>query len=126
MSAESLLATDTVGNDEINPTTTNNEQIEPSTTNGLLYSNGTNNNNTGISSETSLEGQVESTKNIYDDNGQSAYNKSDLEPEALRKVFIGGLSYKTDDQTFRDYFSKYGDIEVNRKISKKEKYILFY
>jgi RNA recognition motif-containing protein len=113
MSAETLSAADTAVNDELNPTTTNNEQLEPSTTNGLLYSNGTN-NNTGIS-ETSAEGQVESTKNIYDDNGQSTYNKNDLEPEALRKVFIGGLSYKTDDQAFRDYFSKYGDIEVNRK-----------
>ena len=113
---ETLTATETVVNNESNPTTTttttSSEQIEASTTNGQLHSNGTNNNNSGIS-ETLTEGQVESTKNTYDDNGQSGFNKSDLEPEALRKVFIGGLSYKTDDQTFRDYFSKYGTIDVS-------------
>jgi RNA recognition motif-containing protein len=116
MSIETLTTTDTVVNNEINPSsTTTNEQAEPSTTNGLLHSNGTNNN----ISETSLEEQVESTKNTYDDNGQTTFNKSDLEPEALRKVFIGGLSYKTDDQSFRDYFSKYGEIDVRRKKFKK-------
>jgi len=117
MSAETLTATDTVVNNEINPTTTNTEQVEPTTTNGLLHSNGTN-NNIGTS-EASIEGQVESTKNTYDDNGQPSLNKNDLEPEALRKVFIGGLSYKTDDQTFRDYFSKYGDIDVSNKQQKE-------
>jgi RNA recognition motif-containing protein len=116
MSIETLTTTDTVVNNEINPSsTTTNEQAEPSTTNGLLHSNGTNNN----ISETSIEEQVESTKNTYDDNGQTTFNKSDLEPEALRKVFIGGLSYKTDDQSFRDYFSKYGEIDVRRKKFKK-------
>jgi RNA recognition motif-containing protein len=110
MSTEILTATDTVVNNEINPTTTNTEQAEASTTNGLLHSNG----NTGTS-EASIEGQVESTKNTYDDNGQQSFNRNDLEPESLRKVFIGGLSYKTDDQTFRDYFSKYGEIDVSRK-----------
>jgi RNA recognition motif-containing protein len=122
MSIETLTTTDTVVQNEINPSsTTTNEQAEPSTTNGLLHSNGTNNN----ISETSIEEQVESTKNTYDDNGQTTFNKSDLEPEALRKVFIGGLSYKTDDQSFRDYFSKYGEIDVRRKKFKKNIYILF-
>jgi RNA recognition motif-containing protein len=124
MSAETLTASDTVVNDEINPTTTNTEQAEASTTNGLLHSNGTN-NNTGTF-ETSTEGQVESTKNAYDDNGQGSFNKSDLEPESLRKVFIGGLSYKTDDQTFRDYFSKYGDIDVSEKQQKQKKRKLYF
>lgn len=115
MSAETLTATDTVVNDEINPTTTNTEQPEPSITNGLLHSNGTNNNDNAGTAEISIEGQVESTKNTYDDNEQSTFNRADLEAEALRKVFIGGLSYKTDDQTFRDYFSNYGDIDVSEK-----------
>jgi len=129
MSTEILTATDTVVNDETNPTTTNTEQAEPSTTNGLLHSNGTNNNlniNNIGTSETSIEGQVESTKNTYDDNGQPSLNKNDLEPEALRKVFIGGLSYKTDDQTFRDYFSKYGDIDVSEKQQKQKKRKLYF
>lgn len=33
-----------------------------------------------------------------------------LEPEQFRKVFIGGLSYKTDDEKFKEYFSKYGEL----------------
>jgi len=33
-----------------------------------------------------------------------------LEPEQFRKVFIGGLSFKTDDETFKAYFSKYGEL----------------
>ena len=125
MSAETLTATDTVVNDEINPTTTNTEQAEPTTTNGLLHSNGTNNDNINNAntetSEASIEGQVESTK--LDDNAQSSFNKSDLEPEALRKVFIGGLSYKTDDQTFREYFSRFGDIDVRQKTTENIQFI---
>ena len=90
MSNEIMTTTSTVVNDEINPTTTttiNNEQSEASTTNGLLHSNGAN--------QMEQQEQVESTKNTYDDNEQQVYNKNDLEPESLRKVFIGGLSYKT-------------------------------
>jgi RNA recognition motif-containing protein len=108
MSNEILAATDAVVNDEINSTTTtliDNEQVEASTTNGLAHSNGTN--------QIEQQQQVESTKNLYDDNEQQTYNKNDLEPESLRKVFIGGLSYKTDDQVFKDFFSKYGDIVVS-------------
>lgn len=122
MSAETLTAIDAALNDDANPTNSNTEQAEPTTTNGLLHSNGTNNNddnninnNNAETSEASIEGQVESTRNTYDDNAQTSYNKSDLEPEAMRKVFIGGLSYKTDDQAFRDYFSRFGDIDVRRK-----------
>ncbi len=105
MSNETLTTTETVANDETNPTTTKNDQTEASSTNGLLHSNGTN--------QSEQQQPVESTKNTYDDNGQEIYNKNDLEPEFLRKVFIGGLSYKTDDQVFKDYFSKYGDIVVS-------------
>ncbi|UJR15585.1 hypothetical protein I4U23_002521 [Adineta vaga] len=110
MSTDTLTATDAVATNEINPTATiNSEQPEASTTNGLLHSNG-NNLNSGTF-ESAIEEQTELTKNAQDESGQSTLNKSDLEPEALRKVFIGGLSYKTDDQTFRDYFSKFGDID---------------
>ena len=59
---------------------------------------------------------VKPTKHIYDDHDQQVYNKNDLEAEVLRKVFIGGLSYKTDDQNFKDYFSNYGDIVVCKEV----------
>ncbi len=112
MSNETITTTDAVVNDETNPTTTiNNELSEASTTNGSLYSNG---NNNQIEQQQQQQ-EVESTKNTYDDNEDQTYNKNDLEPEALRKVFIGGLSYKTEDQAFKDYFSQYGDIVVSEE-----------
>ncbi len=37
-------------------------------------------------------------------------NTGSMEPEQFRKVFIGGLSYKTDDETLKTYFEKYGDL----------------
>ncbi|CAF1028179.1 unnamed protein product [Brachionus calyciflorus] len=38
------------------------------------------------------------------------YTEEPTEPEHFRKVFIGGLSFKTDDETFKTYFSKYGQL----------------
>lgn len=32
------------------------------------------------------------------------------EPEQFRKLFIGGLNYKTSEDTLKSYFSKYGEI----------------
>ncbi|GFS89041.1 hypothetical protein NPIL_473461 [Nephila pilipes] len=32
------------------------------------------------------------------------------EPEQFRKLFIGGLNYKTSEETLKSYFSKYGEI----------------
>ena len=43
-----------------------------------------------------------------DENGKR--NAASMEPEQFRKVFIGGLSYKTDDDTLKAYFEKYGDL----------------
>lgn len=43
------------------------------------------------------------------DQGNDAANTS-MEPEQFRKVFIGGLSYKTDDDALKAYFSKYGEL----------------
>ncbi|CAF3409054.1 unnamed protein product [Rotaria sp. Silwood1] len=106
MSTDTLSTTDMVVKDELNSSTTNNQETE-SSINGILHSD----NNQDIN-ESSMEEQNESIQNTYNDNGQTlSSNKNDLEPEALRKVFIGGLSYKTEDQTFRDYFSKFGDID---------------
>lgn len=32
------------------------------------------------------------------------------EPEYLRKLFIGGLDYKTTDESLKKYFEKWGEI----------------
>uniref|UniRef100_F6Z145 RRM domain-containing protein n=1 Tax=Ciona intestinalis TaxID=7719 RepID=F6Z145_CIOIN len=37
--------------------------------------------------------------------------KGATEEEQLRKLFIGGISYETTDESMNDYFSKYGKIE---------------
>lgn len=34
----------------------------------------------------------------------------DLEPEQKRKVFIGSLSYNIDENAFRDYWTKFGNV----------------
>jgi RNA recognition motif-containing protein len=43
-------------------------------------------------------------------NQQKQPSKTITEPEQFRKVFIGGLSYKTDDETLKNYFAKYGEL----------------
>lgn len=37
-------------------------------------------------------------------------NNSNDEPECLRKLFIGGLDYRTTDETLKSYFEKWGKI----------------
>jgi len=32
------------------------------------------------------------------------------EPEQFRKLFIGGLSYSTTDDSLREYFCQFGDL----------------
>lgn len=32
------------------------------------------------------------------------------EPEAFRKMFIGGLDYRTTDESLKEFFEKWGDI----------------
>lgn len=105
MSTDTLVTSNTGAGEEGNPATMpGNEQTEASSTNGLFHSNG---------NGQSDEQQVESSKVPADESEQKIYNKSDLEPEFMRKVFIGGLSYKTDEQAFKAYFSNYGDILVS-------------
>lgn len=91
------------------------QQTEGTTSNGL-HSNGNN-----PSSDTIHQDEQDpptNQQNNYEENPPSSYNKNDLEPEYLRKVFIGGLSYKTDDATFRNHFSKYGEIVVCNQIER--------
>ena len=33
-----------------------------------------------------------------------------MEPEVLRKMFIGGLSYKTTDDSLRSFYEQWGDL----------------
>ncbi|CAF3252666.1 unnamed protein product [Rotaria sp. Silwood2] len=37
-------------------------------------------------------------------------NNTELEPEQKRKVFIGSLSYRIDENTFRDYWTQFGTV----------------
>jgi RNA recognition motif-containing protein len=115
MSDDIPTATETVVHDETTSNATAPTAIEPSevTSSNGVHSNGTTNNTE--TPEIVHDAQDESNNDTCQDNSQSLLNKNDLEPESLRKVFIGGLSYKTDDQAFRDYFSKFGDIVVSRK-----------
>ena len=93
------------------PTKTINDGVpETSSTNGSTYSNGKNQVEEEQPQQQTEE--VEPIKHNYDEHDEQMYNKNELEPEVLRKVFIGGLSYKTDDQNFKDYFSNYGEIVV--------------
>ncbi|CAF3570641.1 unnamed protein product [Rotaria socialis] len=101
---DTLIESAVVSEDK--PVILNNDQTDTSTTNGGFHSNGTNQ----TEQPPPEQQEIESTKNNYENNEQQSYNKHDLEPESLRKVFIGGLSYKTDDQVFKDYFSKHGEI----------------
>ena len=60
------------------------------------------------------ESSVDNNDNNYDDGNNDANSQSEndniTEPEQFRKVFIGGLSYKTDDETLKNYFAKYGKL----------------
>ncbi|CAF0860216.1 unnamed protein product [Didymodactylos carnosus] len=88
---------------ETTATTTTTEETSPQ--NGFST---TNNNSNGLTNTDITREQ--SSSSIHQSSSETQINKNDLEPEALRKIFIGGLSYKTEDQQFRDHFSKYGDI----------------
>lgn len=57
----------------------------------------------------------EKTENIFeaiDGTNSQVQDENDniTEPEQFRKVFIGGFSYKTDDDTLKKYFAKYGKL----------------
>lgn len=95
--------------------TINHQVPDPSIANDPMYFNGKTQVEEVQQQQQSED--VEPTKHNYDDHDQQVYNKIDLEAEVLRKVFIGGLSYKTDDQNFKDYFSNYGDIVVCKKVA---------
>ena len=92
-------------------TTENREQTEGSSSNGVHVNGTTTNTET---TEVPRDEQNDYYNDDQHESKSSPIDKNDLEPEAFRKVFIGGLSYKTDDQIFREYFSKFGEIAVSR------------
>ena len=42
------------------------------------------------------------------------------EPEYLRKIFIGNLSFNTTDESLRDFFSEFGEIVDSVVMKNKE------
>jgi RNA recognition motif-containing protein len=80
-------------NDENNFNENNNSQDE----------NNDNNNQNG-------DYQNNSQNDDANANNSNGTNNQPMEPEQFRKVFIGGLSYKTDDETLKNYFTKYGEL----------------
>ena len=57
------------------------------------------------------DSQLDTNLNEISQNSQdSQLSQQPLEPEQFRKVFVGGLSFKTDDEAFKNYFSKFGEL----------------
>jgi len=50
---------------------------------------------------------------------QSAYNKNNLYKEMAKKLFIGGLSFNTTEDSLKDAFSKAGTVESATIITDK-------
>ena len=103
MTTETMSADEPVAKDENVSIPNYNDPSDGSTSNGAFHNDAMN----------SLPEQVEPNKEVYENEQEDKYDKSELEAESLRKVFIGGLSYKTEDQSFREYFFKFGDIVVS-------------
>lgn len=77
--------------------------------------NGTEGNGTSQNEENGTGGtggtdEANATNGNGDTGNGEAGSGAPLEPEQFRKVFIGGLSYKTDDDALKAYFSKYGEL----------------
>lgn len=51
---------------------------------------------------------IEDTKERRDN--ELSYIKQSDEPEQMRKLFIGGLDWKTSEETLRQHFGKFGDV----------------
>lgn len=81
-----------------------------------FYTNGDDqdNNNYNINNMNNDMDDNNNNSQLNDDNqndeNKMNRNNQNMEPEQFRKVFIGGLSYKTDDETLKNYFLKYGEL----------------
>jgi RNA recognition motif-containing protein len=72
--------------------------------------NNFNNNNNNEMEDNNSSQLNENDCNNQNDEMKMNRNNQNMEPEQFRKVFIGGLSYKTDDETLKNYFLKYGEL----------------
>ena len=74
----------------------------------IVQSNGHDEIN-NIKAEDQPMDQQEIQNNEYNENG-NANGDSEEEPEQFRKLFIGGLDYKTTEETLKAHFAQWGDI----------------
>lgn len=80
-----------------------------------FYTNGDDQDNNNYNINNMNNDMDDNNNSQLNDDNQNDENKmnrnnQNMEPEQFRKVFIGGLSYKTDDETLKNYFLKYGEL----------------
>ena len=92
---DKMIANESINNDSNNANENDNNR-----------DNSVNKNDNSLSNESNDDLNNDS-KNANNNNSKHG---NAMEPEQFRKVFIGGLSYKTDDETLKSYFSKYGEL----------------
>lgn len=77
--------------------------------------NGSNGNGNGQQND-EYEDQDQQQQQSYEQQDDSQYddtengNDEEEEPEQYRKLFIGGLDYKTTEETLKAHFSQWGEI----------------
>jgi len=109
--AASMMSTDFTKNDNFDMGNGNDLNGQYDAQNGTMNDDG---NNGNAQDDQDQNGNYDNNGNANDqDDNQNNNNNNDgnpTEPEQFRKVFIGGLSYKTDDDTLKNYFAKYGNL----------------
>ena len=59
------------------------------------------------------------------DERRDSSREDSMEPEINRKLFIGGLSFKTSDETLRSFYEQWGDVEDSIVMKDREgKYVV--
>lgn len=58
----------------------------------------------------SLESSPVDTQESHNAIDHKQEQQNSEEPEQMRKLFIGGLDYKTSEATMKEHFEKYGDV----------------
>ena len=107
------MSTDFTKNENFDMNNGNDLSHQYDGTNGTMLDDGNNNNDQNGQDQNGNYENGNGNGNDVDENGNNSNNNNDgnpTEPEQFRKVFIGGLSYKTDDDTLKNYFAKYGNL----------------
>ena len=108
-----MMSTDFTKNDNFDMNNGNDLNHQYDGTNSTMLDDGNNNNDQNDQDQNGNYENGNGNGNDVDENGNNNNNNNDgnpTEPEQFRKVFIGGLSYKTDDDTLKNYFAKYGNL----------------